>query len=102
MIQVTDKYAISILPECYAVAVFRGIAKKDGKGYKEGERIYVGNWYYPSLEGALLKISSLIEKDNADGCRTLISAVESIKQTHAETRKLIRTVVEQYANGINN
>lgn len=102
MIQVTDKYAISIMPECYSVCVFRGIAKKDSKGYKEGERIYVGNWYYPTLEDALIKISSLIEKDNADGLLTLNSAIERIEQTHAETRKLIRMVVEQYANRINN
>lgn len=102
MIQVTDKYAINILPECYAVAVFRGIAKKDGKGYKAGERIYVNNWYYPGLEGALIKISNLIEKDGADRLPTLETAIESITQTHAETRKLIRMVVGQYAHGINN
>lgn len=99
MIQVTEKYAISILPECYSVCVFRGIAKKDGKGYKEGERIYVGNWYYPTLEGALIKISSLIEKDNADRLLTLNSAIERIERIHLETREYIKEAVKEYAHG---
>lgn len=98
MIQVTDKYAINILPECYAVATFRGIAKKDGKGYKEGDRIYVSNWHYPTLEDALIKISTLIEKDVADGsCIEIQQLIDRIVRVHFEMREYIKEACRQYA-----
>lgn len=98
MIQVTSKYVINVLPECYAVAVFRGIAKKDGHGYKEGDRMYVSNWYYGSLEDALIKISTLIEKDVADGSYIEIQQlIDRIVRLHFEMREYIKEACRQYA-----
>jgi len=98
VIQVTDKYAINVLPECYAVCTFRGIAKKDGKGLKEGDRMYVSNWYYGSLEDALIKISTLIEKDVADGSYIEIQQlIDRIVKLHFETREYIKEACRQYA-----
>lgn len=98
MIQVTDKYAINILPDCYAVATFRGIAKKDGKGYKEGDRIYVSNWYYGSLDGALIKILTLCEKDAAEAsCIQIQALIDRIERLHFEMREYIKEACRNYA-----
>lgn len=100
MIQVTDKYAINVLPECYAVCVFQGIAKTESRGRKKGDKIYVGNWYYGSLEDALIKISTLIEKDVASDCQTQIEAlIARIERLHLETREYIKEAVKEYAHG---
>ena len=97
MIEVTDKYAINVLPECYAVCTFRGIAKKDDKGLKEGDRIYVGNWYYASLEDALIKISTLLERDLAEGSNIQIQAfIDRIVRLHFEMREYIKKAVSEY------
>lgn len=98
MIQVTSKYAINVLPECYAVAVFKGIAKKDGHGCKEGDRMYVSNWYYGSLEDALIKISTLIEKDVADGSYIEIQQlIDRIVRLHFEMQEYIKEACRNYA-----
>ena len=97
MIQVTSKYAINVLPECYAVCTFQGIAKKDSKGLKEGDRIYVGKWYYGTLEDALIKISALVEKDVADGsCIQIQQLIDRIVRAHFEMREYIKEAVKQY------
>ena len=102
MIEVTDKYAINVLPECYAVCTFRGIAKKDGKGLKEGDRIYVGNWYYDTLEDALIKISTLLEKDLADdSCIRIEALIDRIVKLHFEMREYIKRAVSEYEHHSN-
>ena len=97
MIKVTDKYGINIMPECYAVAVYKYTAKQDGKKVKAGERIYENEYFYGDLEGALKKVSSLIEKDGLPQFSPLISAIERIERVHMEMREYIKEACRQYA-----
>ena len=101
MIQVTDKYAINVTPECYAVAVYKYTAKQDSKKIKAGERIYENEYFYGDLEGALKKISSLIEKDGLPQFSPLISAIERVERIHLETREYIKRAVSEYEHYIN-
>lgn len=97
MIQVTDKYAINVLPDCYAVAVYKYTAKQDSERVKAGERIYGNEYFYGDLEGALKKISSLIEKDGLPQFSPLISAIERVERIHLETREYIKEACRNYA-----
>ena len=89
VIQVTDKYAINTMPECYAVAV------KVSKPDKEAK--YVGRYFYGSFEEALIKISTLIEKDALQGSITLQQAVDRVSALHLEMREYIKEACRNYA-----
>lgn len=97
MIQVTDKYAINVMPECYAVGIYKYTAKSDSKKIKAGDRIYDYRYFYGNLEGALKKISTLIEMDGLPQFSPLISAIERIERVHMETREYIKEACRQYA-----
>lgn len=97
MIQVTDKYAINVMPECYAVGIYRYTAKSDSKKVKTGDRVYDYRYFYGDLEGALKKISRLIEKDGLPQFSPLISAIERVERVHLEMQEYIKEACRNYA-----
>ena len=88
MIQVTEKYCINVCPECYAVGVKSGTDKRNGR------EVYQYLYFYATLEGALIKISSMIEKSNLKACEELREAVKIIAEVHKDTDNIIRQAVK--------
>lgn len=89
MIQVTDKYSIKVMPDCYAVAV------RTSNGEKGPNYDY--RYFYADLEGALKKISRLIEKDGLPQFSPLISSIERVERVHLEMQEYIKEACRNYA-----
>lgn len=64
---------------------------------KAGDRIYDYRYFYADLEGALKKISRLIEKDGLPQFSPLISSIERVERVHLEMQEYIKEACRNYA-----
>ena len=86
MIQITERYAINVLSDCYGVGV--------NSGKKTNEKKYPSRWFYADLESAMKKISMLLENEELSIVSSLNDAIKAIVKARERMDKAIHAALK--------